>query len=61
MRLLLCVEVVCGAPEFVVWVIGLESREFVGRDARVVWERPGKPSMRVVVFNAVTMRSAAGR
>ena len=58
---MLRVEVVCGAPEFVVWVIGLEGREFVGMDARVVWERPGKPSMRVVVFNAVAVWGAADR
>ena len=56
---MLRVEVVCGAPEFVVWVIGLEGCEFVGMDARVVWKRPGKPSVCVLVFDAVTVLSAA--
>ena len=56
---MLCVEVVCGAPDFVVWVIGLEGCEFKGMDTHVMWERPGKPSVCVVVFDAMTVMSAA--
>ena len=58
---MLCVEVVCGAQNFVVWVMRLEGCEFKGMDTHVVWKRPRKPSMCIVVFDAVTVLSVANR
>ena len=52
------VEVVRGSPKLIVGMVGLEGRQLKRVNTCIGWQRPGKPSLSISVFNALPVWSA---